>query len=266
MVERGGFRMKIFLSAPLSHKINKKTQRVSQTYASQLNELMLVLENPTGKKRENDTYCCFFEEGFGLAVRDPDIAATRDFRGIKTADAVVVYFEGTVSAGIGIELGWASALKKKIILLKKKGVDFPKFVKGLRKLYVIEYGTFSDLHILAEKALHFKRYGRKKWSPALKEKFKEMRGKRVHVVYFDKEVSPDDCVELGWASALRKKIIILKKEGVHLPHLIQGLDILTDVEIIEFKNLEKLLLKLKRRLSRLKVLPPEIEKIVKWQA
>ena len=66
------------------------------------------------------------------------------------------------------------------------------------------------------------------------------------------ERSAGSNIELGWASALNKKIIILTHEKDH-PSLMQvGLNGLTNTEIIKFRDIMDLKSKLRENLSELK--------------
>lgn len=48
--------------------------------------------------------------------------------------------------------------------------------------------------------------------------------------------SDGTCIELGWASALKKNIIMLLDEGIQYSHLIHGLSIVTTCSILDFKT------------------------------
>lgn len=54
-----------------------------------------------------------------------------DFEGIKESDVIVAYPGSPISGGVHIELGWASALNKPIVLLLKKDEEYSPLIIGL---------------------------------------------------------------------------------------------------------------------------------------
>jgi nucleoside 2-deoxyribosyltransferase len=55
---------------------------------------------------------CWTTRGLGTGFRVPSA-----FRGMQSADLAFAYVESPLSAGVGMELGWASALRKPVVLL-----------------------------------------------------------------------------------------------------------------------------------------------------
>ena len=55
--------------------------------------------------------------------------------------------------------------------------------------------------------------------------------------------------EIGWASAWNKTILVLHKEGTYLSPLVEGLNTITSVQIMSFRDDKDLTDNLERRLK-----------------
>ncbi|MFF0452882.1 nucleoside 2-deoxyribosyltransferase [Nocardia africana] len=73
-------------------------------------------------------------EHWGEAFLEPDDFTRLDHNEIAAADLLVAVPGPPASLGTHIELGWASALRKPILLLLERGEDYALMVYGLRHI------------------------------------------------------------------------------------------------------------------------------------
>jgi len=67
--------------------------------------------------------------GLGTGLRVPSA-----FRGMQSADLAFAYVEAPLSAGVGMELGWASALRKPLVLLVDHAVAHNPMISTLEEV------------------------------------------------------------------------------------------------------------------------------------
>ncbi len=72
---------------------------------------------------------CWTTRGFGTGSRVPS-----PFRGMQSADLVVAYVGTPLSAGVGLELGWATALRKPVVLLVEQAVAHSPMISTLEEV------------------------------------------------------------------------------------------------------------------------------------
>lgn len=83
-----------------------------------------------------------------------------------------------------------------------------------------------------------------------KKAFDEIASTDVLITY--PERSRGVHIELGWAIAHKKRIVLLVKDGFDLGTVIPGLDSIAEIDIIEFKDFPDLKIKLKNCLKKIK--------------
>lgn len=120
-----------------------------------------ALDRATGKfdpelrKRIEALIACLREAGFsvysahileewGNSLESPPRIVKRDFQAIREADIMVAYVSNPTSYGVHIELGWASALHKEIVILQD--AETTPLIEGLGKLTQLHLfrGTWAD--------------------------------------------------------------------------------------------------------------------------
>ncbi|WP_157596982.1 TIR domain-containing protein [Streptacidiphilus rugosus] len=67
--------------------------------------------------------------GVGIGLRVPSA-----FRAMHAADLAVAYVGSPLSAGVGMELGWATALRKPVVLLVDKAVSHSPMITTLEEV------------------------------------------------------------------------------------------------------------------------------------
>lgn len=110
-----------------------------------LEEISTVIHN-----LGHDSFCHFrdIQKWRGTDKEDnPSQIIFEAFKEVEKSDAVLAFVEiNEKSEGMLLEIGYAKALNKKIILAIKKSLDkdFLRFVRGIADL-VIEYESLTDL-------------------------------------------------------------------------------------------------------------------------
>lgn len=117
--------MKIFLAYPFSQFLDENN------VADEKNTEIINLVIDTLEKNGDDVFSAQRREKFGLELMPPHQCTYLDFEGIKESDVIVAYPGSPISGGVHIELGWASALNKPIVLLLKKDEEYSPLIIGL---------------------------------------------------------------------------------------------------------------------------------------
>ena len=72
---------------------------------------------------------CWTTRGLGTGFRVPSA-----FRGMQSADLAFAYVQSPLSAGVGMELGWASALRKPLVLLVDQAAAHNPMISTLEEV------------------------------------------------------------------------------------------------------------------------------------
>jgi len=83
-----------------------------------------------------------------------------------------------------------------------------------------------------------------------KKAFDEIAASDIFITYPEK--SRGVHIELGWAIAHKKRIVLLIKDGADLGTVIPGLKSIAEIDIISFKDISDLKIKLKNCLKKIK--------------
>ncbi|MFI6087916.1 nucleoside 2-deoxyribosyltransferase [Streptomyces sp. NPDC051218] len=84
-------------------------------------------------------------EAWGAELMAPAQCTPLDQEEIRKADVFVAFPGLPASPGTHIEMGWASAFGKPIVLLLEEGKEYAFLVRGLHAVATVEYVVFSDL-------------------------------------------------------------------------------------------------------------------------
>ena len=101
--------------------------------------------------RGYDVFNAHKREKYGRALLPPETCTKEDYNEMKSCDMVIAYPGNPPSGGTHIELGWASMLGKRIILLLKEGGDYSPLVQGLYSISNVEYVRFKNYSELIQK-------------------------------------------------------------------------------------------------------------------
>ncbi|MGW5394890.1 nucleoside 2-deoxyribosyltransferase [Streptomyces sp. NPDC003952] len=92
-------------------------------------------------------------ESWGAKFLTPDECTRLDYDEISASTVFVAFPGHPASPGTHIEIGWASALGKPIVLLLEEGVDYAFLVRGLHTVADVTYLTIGDTESLAEEVI-----------------------------------------------------------------------------------------------------------------
>lgn len=151
--------MKIFLAYPFTQLLNEETGLVDLKNTD-------FLKNTVNDLKESgyNVFSAQHREAFGHELMDPDTATHLDFDEMKNTDLVVAFpGQFPISGGVHVELGWASALGKTIIIFLHEDQMYTPMVDGLHTITKVKYIKFNNLEtnddltqkILQEVNLHF---------------------------------------------------------------------------------------------------------------
>lgn len=132
--------MKIFISCPFISKIDGNT--IDKEYEKFTDNLF-----HTCKEFSRSVFMALKREDYGRK-KLKKYTVDLDFNEMKTCDLVICIPEN--SSGVAVELGWASALKKHIILLLKTDKKYSPLVRNIINLTtgeVIEYDGDDSMAI-----------------------------------------------------------------------------------------------------------------------
>ena len=127
--------MKIFVAAPFES--NLKNGLLDKEKREFIQKIIGLLEEQGHK-----IYNAHRREAYGAKWMSANECTPLDFEQISKSK-VLIAIPGK-SGGVHIELGWASAMSKRIILLLEAGIQYSNLVIGLNKVTsveVIKYNT-----------------------------------------------------------------------------------------------------------------------------
>ncbi|MGW6704625.1 nucleoside 2-deoxyribosyltransferase [Streptomyces sp. NPDC054956] len=92
-------------------------------------------------------------ESWGAKFLTPDECTRLDYDEISASTVFVAFPGHPASPGTHIEIGWASALGKPIVLLLEEGKDYAFLVRGLHTVADVTYLTIGDTGSLADEVI-----------------------------------------------------------------------------------------------------------------
>jgi len=134
--------MKIFIAYPFTSKL-QENGLLPEEYIEELITLKKVLED-----MGHEVVLAHEREKWGENLLPPEICTKLDFDAISQADLIIAYPGNPPSGGVHIELGWASALGKKIVIIKKSIDEYSPLVNGLHTIISVSYidgGDFATM-------------------------------------------------------------------------------------------------------------------------
>ena len=133
-------RLKAFLGAPFADYVNPDTGRLYDDKQLILTRLINYLEQK-GYVVENS----HVREDWGIAWMPPEVCTPIDYKQIKEADIFLAIPGNPPSGGVHIELGWASVLNIRIIIILEQGKNYSNLVLGLNKVGNVKYIHYNTL-------------------------------------------------------------------------------------------------------------------------
>lgn len=126
---------KIFLAAPFKSLVDEKTNKMENNSKNQIVALIAYLEN-----KGFSVHNAHKREAWGENFMPPAQCTQIDYGEIEKCDILIAFPGNPPSPGTHIELGWASALKKRIIILIKDDFEnYAYLIRGLHKVADVTY-------------------------------------------------------------------------------------------------------------------------------
>ena len=130
--------MKVFLAMPYSQLCDDKYE-VKDEYRLFFNKLTDKL-----KEIKCDYFLAHEREKWGKKYSSAEESTLIDFETIKDVDLVCVIPGIPNSGGVHVEIGWASANKKKLKIFLKKNSHYSPMVTGIHCLTKTDYIYYND--------------------------------------------------------------------------------------------------------------------------
>ncbi|WP_078392819.1 nucleoside 2-deoxyribosyltransferase [Shouchella patagoniensis] len=129
---------KMFLAGPFKSLVDSKTGIMEKHEKQKLLNLISFFET-----RGFSVHNAHKREGWGKDFMTPEECTEIDFKEISTCDLFVAFPGAPASPGTHIEIGWASALNKPIILLLEEGKDYAFLINGLGTVANVTFIRFQ---------------------------------------------------------------------------------------------------------------------------
>lgn len=146
--------MRIFISCPFTGLCDEEKYEVKDEFKEFFNDLTDAIE-----KNGDEYYLAIKRENWGLEHKGPQECTLSDYNGVKNSDFLIVIpgnkISKGISGGVHVELGWATALKKRMHILIEENFEYSPVVMGLNILSDVEYhiiNSFLD-HNMLEKIM-----------------------------------------------------------------------------------------------------------------
>jgi nucleoside 2-deoxyribosyltransferase len=123
---------RLFLAGPFKALVSKETQIMSEDNIKQFSNIIEYFE-----KINWSIHCAHKRESWGKKFMTPTQCTRIDYDEIDKCDYFIAFPGIPPSPGTHIELGWASAMKKNIILLLEEGEEYAYLVQGLGEISTI---------------------------------------------------------------------------------------------------------------------------------
>jgi hypothetical protein len=120
---------RVFFAAPFTQLIDPDSGSVGAHWRSQL----LAVRDGI-RARGNSVFLAHQREAWGDRLMTPDVCTPLDYQEMVDADVVCAVIGSPPSHGVHIELGWASAMRKPILLVLQPGVAYTPLLHGIAEL------------------------------------------------------------------------------------------------------------------------------------
>ncbi|MBC7772551.1 MAG: nucleoside 2-deoxyribosyltransferase [Pyrinomonadaceae bacterium] len=120
---------RMFLAGPFKAWVDPRTHAMAER---DIQLFTTVIEH--FEQRGWTVHCAHKREGWGRDFMAPETCTRIDYEEIGKCDCFVAFPGSPASPGTHIELGWASAMGKKIVLLQQVGKEYAFLVQGLGEI------------------------------------------------------------------------------------------------------------------------------------
>jgi nucleoside 2-deoxyribosyltransferase len=135
----------VFVGGPFFGVVNPWTGAMNDDEQRKITCLLEFFEVAGAK-----VYNSHRREAWGKEFLTADVVTRLDFEEIRSSDIFVAYPGAPASPGTHVEIGWASALGKPMVLLLDETKKYSFLVTGLPTIANVEFVTYRDLDHLLE--------------------------------------------------------------------------------------------------------------------
>lgn len=118
--------LRLFLAAPFTQDIDPDTGVIPQQSRHPLAVLAEAL-----RMAGYSVFVAHEREAWGEELMSPQECTPLDFKEMADADVVCAYVGNPPSMGVHVELGWASAMGKPVLLLTEPGLAYTPLLLGI---------------------------------------------------------------------------------------------------------------------------------------
>ena len=131
--------MKIFLASPFSQFCDEEKDIIIENrwfFEKIINYF----------KQNNIKYFCSQErEEWGAKYIGPEESIQEDISAVRDCDLFIAIPGNPISGGVHVEIGWASCLRKKIIVFLEKNIEYSPMILGLPKITDCKFVYYDKL-------------------------------------------------------------------------------------------------------------------------
>lgn len=147
-------RGRVFLAGPFKHLMDPATGLLAPAMKQRLEAIIQLLE-----AKQLAVHCAHRREAWGAEMMTPAECTKIDYDEIARADLLLAFPGVPASPGTHIELGWASAMQKQVVLLLERDQPYAFLVRGLHRVTRVAEITFSsDDDLMPQLEAWFSRY------------------------------------------------------------------------------------------------------------
>ena len=133
-------RDKIFLAAPFHNYVGGEGVRMKQEKIELIERVLDYL-----RSKGYEVHNAHEREEWGKDWYSPDVCTPLDFQQIRESDILIAMPGNPPSGGVHIEIGWATALDKRVILLLDGNKTYSNLVVGLGSVGKVDYIKYETL-------------------------------------------------------------------------------------------------------------------------
>ncbi|GGM86969.1 nucleoside 2-deoxyribosyltransferase [Dactylosporangium sucinum] len=135
----------VFVGGPFYALVNPETGLMAEQDQNKIESIIQYFEKAGAK-----VYNAHRREAWGAKFLTAPECTKLDFTEISQSDVFVAYPGVPVSPGTHVEVGWASALGKPMVLLLEKGAKHTFLVTGLQTVANVEFVWFDTVEEILE--------------------------------------------------------------------------------------------------------------------
>ncbi|HET6570958.1 MAG TPA: nucleoside 2-deoxyribosyltransferase [Solirubrobacterales bacterium] len=135
--------LSVFLSAPLTQYVHAEDDEEMDSFRCYWSEIIEALG-----RGGHDVFSAHQREAWGADIDSPESALRADIEALHKSDLVIAYIGDPPSPGVQMEIGYAMAHRKRVLIFIDQGQEEPYLVRGLpefRSYEVVDIETKDDI-------------------------------------------------------------------------------------------------------------------------